>query len=135
MTLDETIRDLVRQEVERALREQVEQTDEEVADERLADPPTDPTHHYVNKRAEPCESCGWKPPRYAGGTSVMHIHHITARCAGGGDNPENLIRLCPNCHVIAHRLLYVRKPGGWNRWPTTREDLLTRLGLLYGTVR
>ncbi len=29
-------------------------------------------------------------------------HHIRTRGAGGGDEPENLLRLCYECHQIAH---------------------------------
>jgi len=32
-------------------------------------------------------------------------HHIVPRCLGGGDEPENLIRLSARQHLIAHLLL------------------------------
>lgn len=32
-------------------------------------------------------------------------HHITPRCMGGNDNPENLVKLTAREHFIAHRLL------------------------------
>lgn len=41
-----------------------------------------------------CELCG-RP-------GVVHVHHIRSRGAGGGDEPENLISLCPECHAKAH---------------------------------
>lgn len=32
-------------------------------------------------------------------------HHIKPRCLGGGDEPENLVRLTPEDHLFAHLLL------------------------------
>jgi len=32
----------------------------------------------------------------------IHIHHIRSRGAGGGDEIENLITLCFNCHRKVH---------------------------------
>lgn len=32
-------------------------------------------------------------------------HHIKPRCLGGGDEPENIIRLTPEDHLFAHMLL------------------------------
>ena len=32
-------------------------------------------------------------------------HHIVPRCMGGGDEPENLVRLTPEEHFVAHQLL------------------------------
>ena len=45
------------------------------------------------KRSE-CEICG----RFTNNEP----HHIISRGAGGPDVPENLIQLCPICHVKAH---------------------------------
>ena len=41
-----------------------------------------------------CELCGRPGP--------VHVHHIKSRGAGGGDVPENLISLCPECHAEVH---------------------------------
>ena len=41
-----------------------------------------------------CERCG----RAAG----IEPHHIFTRGAGGKENKENLIQLCPACHIGAH---------------------------------
>lgn len=35
----------------------------------------------------------------------FEIHHIKPRCLGGGDEPDNLIRLTPEDHYFAHMLL------------------------------
>ncbi|MCL2495368.1 MAG: HNH endonuclease [Oscillospiraceae bacterium] len=33
---------------------------------------------------------------------VIHVHHVRSRALGGGNEPGNLIALCPVCHAIAH---------------------------------
>lgn len=41
-------------------------------------------------------------------------HHIKPRCLGGGDEPENMIRLTPEDHLFAHILLaWIH---GWKLW-------------------
>lgn len=37
-------------------------------------------------------------------TAELEVHHILPKCKGGADNPVNLITLCRNCHVLAHRV-------------------------------
>jgi len=32
----------------------------------------------------------------------MNTHHIVARCDGGDDAPDNLVRLCQPCHLVVH---------------------------------
>jgi len=63
-----------------------------------------------------CEHCGKK---------AVDIHHIIYRSRGGGDNVENLIALCRECHEMAHeneltpgdlKLLHARRMGA-----TTKE--------------
>jgi hypothetical protein len=34
---------------------------------------------------------------------AIDIHHIWEVSAGGGDDPSNLIALCPMCHALYHR--------------------------------
>lgn len=34
------------------------------------------------------------------------LHHITPKCLGGGDSPDNLVRLTAKEHYVAHHLLY-----------------------------
>jgi hypothetical protein len=34
---------------------------------------------------------------------VLDIHHIWEVSGGGGDDPSNLIALCPTCHALYHR--------------------------------
>lgn len=42
-------------------------------------------------------------------------HHIKPRCLGGGDEPENIIRLTPEDHIFAHVLLarWLDDRGSW----------------------
>src|ERR1700722_5040761 len=34
---------------------------------------------------------------------ALDMHHISEVSAGGGDDPSNLIALCPTCHALYHR--------------------------------
>ena len=52
-------------------------------------------YKYENWK-NPCAHCGWNK-------SETIIHHIVPRCLGGGDNIDNLITVCPNCHLMIHR--------------------------------
>jgi hypothetical protein len=38
-------------------------------------------------------------------------HHIVPRCMGGDDSPENKVRLTPEEHFVAHKLLVRMYPG------------------------
>src|SRR4249919_1705765 len=40
----------------------------------------------------------------------FEVHHIVPRCIGGGDEPENLVRLTPEEHYVAHQLLVKMHP-------------------------
>lgn len=42
-----------------------------------------------------CSICGWNE-------ASCDLHHIVPRKNGGGDNFDNLIVVCPNCHRICH---------------------------------
>jgi hypothetical protein len=37
------------------------------------------------------------------GILALDMHHIWEVSAGGGDDPSNLIALCPTCHAMYHR--------------------------------
>ena len=37
------------------------------------------------------------------GILALDMHHIWEVSAGGGDEPSNLIALCPTCHALYHR--------------------------------
>ncbi len=41
----------------------------------------------------------------------FEVHHIKPRCFGGGNEPENLVRLTPEDHLFAHLLLAVIHGG------------------------
>src|SRR6266576_6671098 len=37
------------------------------------------------------------------GILALDMHHIWEVVAGGGDEPSNLVALCPTCHALYHR--------------------------------
>lgn len=41
----------------------------------------------------------------------VEVHHILPRCMGGGDESENLVRLTPEEHYVAHQLLVKMHPN------------------------
>ena len=42
----------------------------------------------------------------------LEVHHITPVCVGGGDEPENLVTLCKECHQQRHKDIQINhKPG------------------------
>lgn len=41
----------------------------------------------------------------------VEVHHIVPRCLGGSDKPDNLVRLTPEEHFVAHLLLVRIYPG------------------------
>ncbi len=34
---------------------------------------------------------------------TLDIHHVIAVSGGGGNTPDNLLALCPNCHALHHK--------------------------------
>lgn len=48
---------------------------------------------------EPCEICAVR--------QGVHVHHVTFRSQGGGDEPENVLWLCHVCHGEQHGLRVV----------------------------
>lgn len=42
----------------------------------------------------------------------LEVHHISPVCNGGGDEPENLVTLCKDCHRKRHKNITLKhKPG------------------------
>ncbi|GAG27104.1 unnamed protein product, partial [marine sediment metagenome] len=37
------------------------------------------------------------------GIITIDVHHIVSVKKGGGNKPNNLLALCPNCHALVHR--------------------------------
>jgi 5-methylcytosine-specific restriction endonuclease McrA len=58
---------------------------------------------YRHLRAEVLERDGWRC-QHCGARQHLEIHHICFRSRLGGDNHENLITLCTNCHSEIHRM-------------------------------
>ena len=51
-----------------------------------------------------CKLCNTK-------TDYLEPHHIIPRSRGGLDNESNLIKLCIDCHGLAHNVDFKRKDG------------------------
>lgn len=47
-------------------------------------------------RKNKCQACGYS------NISNLPIHHMIERKDGGSDKEENLLLLCPNCHIEIH---------------------------------
>lgn len=67
-------------------------------------------------------------------------HHITPKCLGGNDDPDNLVDLTPEEHYIAHQLLvkmYPSHPGlVWAAIKMTQNSFATtRSNKLYGWLK
>jgi hypothetical protein len=60
--------------------------------------------------------------RVCGSTNLVQVHHIQFRSKGGGNEPENLIALCGDCHDGAHNKVR-------NYLPPWELELLVRLNL------
>ena len=46
-------------------------------------------------------------------------HHLIARSAGGTDHPDNMVKVCPNCHRLLHFSLWQLTSKGkeWMGYP------------------
>jgi len=45
-----------------------------------------------------CEICGEENPK------TLEEHHVVPRRYGGSDRPENIVKLCSNCHAAVERI-------------------------------
>ena len=52
-----------------------------------------------------CKLCSKK-------TEHLEIHHIIPKSRGGSDDECNLIKLCTECHGLAHDVCFVNERGG-----------------------
>jgi hypothetical protein len=65
-----------------------------------------------------CQGCLWEPPPLVRDSwELLRSHHIIPVAAGGFDGFENMILLCPTCHLLVHRM-FSFTGGTWNG-PTT----------------
>lgn len=63
-----------------------------------------------------CQSCLAKGRP----TPATEVHHMVAKAHGGGDEPENLISICHECHseaTIRQAGKRVRQRVGQDGWP------------------
>ncbi len=70
----------------------------------------------------------------------FETHHVLPRCLGGGNSPENLVRLTPEEHFVAHQLLVKIHPGNPKlvfaaMMMTSSHRYLTRRNKAYGWIR
>lgn len=49
-----------------------------------------------------CDNCG--NDNY----NILQVHHKIERCNGGTDDLDNIVLLCPNCHMVEHH--------GYGKW-------------------
>jgi len=76
--------------------------------------------------------------RYLFGYSEKH--HIQPKCLGGTDSPDNIVRLTPEEHYIAHLMLVRMNPGNHRLlWAavamTNQTGRMGRQNKLYGWLR
>jgi hypothetical protein len=45
--------------------------------------------------------------------SYSERHHVVPKCMGGSDDPDNLVKLTPEEHYLAHQLLVKIHPGNY----------------------
>lgn len=67
-------------------------------------------------------------------------HHIVPKCLGGDNSPENIVRLTPEEHYLAHQLLVKIHPGNHKLlWAavsmTNSTKVMARNNKLYGWLR
>lgn len=55
---------------------------------------------------------------------ARHIHHITPRCKGGTDHPNNLLFVCNRCHTKIHSAA-----GDFSRWGKVGGAITARKGV------
>ena len=57
-------------------------------------------HRYLKHKGDRCVMC-----RKGAHEAQLYVHHIVPQHDGGGDSPSNLLTLCWECHVNAHRYI------------------------------
>lgn len=67
-----------------------------------------------------CGGCLLNPSK-AFEDSLLEKHHIVPRSLGGTDKAENLVNLCPTCHVLAHIAIRLGRMTFWNKAETCEQ--------------
>jgi 5-methylcytosine-specific restriction endonuclease McrA len=57
---------------------------------------------YRELHRQVLERDGWRC-QVCGSMQQLQVHHLKFRSQSGGDEEQNLITLCPECHVQVHR--------------------------------
>ena len=63
---------------------------------------------YVQLRGQVLDRDHWRC-QVCGSRQQLQVHHKELRSQCGSDSPENLITLCEQCHLRAHRLKLSRQ--------------------------
>ena len=77
----------------------------------------------AGKNMERCEKCG--------AVTYCHPHHIVPQSAGGGDDIDNCLSLCFDCHVGDRGI----HNGCWSVGDLVDEDMLMKLKKRYGVIK
>lgn len=61
--------------------------------------------YILNKANGICQNCNSPAPfkKKKNNTPYLEAHHMDELSKGGIDHPDNMVALCPNCHVEIHR--------------------------------
>lgn len=81
---------------------------------------------------ENCEICGSPKSKVA-----LHDHHMKHRAAGGLDIPENVIKVCGECHTLCHAgniKLWKQIEIVASREGKTTEEICEAIGLLVDKI-
>lgn len=84
---------------------------------RSAEPPEPPAAHRMRETREGAAMDYRRHyvalidrARYRELHGYTEKHHVLPRCLGGGDEPQNIVRLTPEEHFVAHQLLMRMHP-------------------------
>jgi len=58
------------------------------------------SYHELHRQV--LERDGWRC-QTCGSMQTLHVHHLKFRSQAGGDEEQNLITLCEECHTRIHR--------------------------------
>jgi len=56
---------------------------------------------YCQLHRQVLQRDGWRC-QFCGSMQNLHVHHLKFRSHSGGDEEQNLITLCAECHAQAH---------------------------------
>jgi len=78
----------------------------------------------IKKYGNKCELCGYP--------LTVDTHHIIPKHNGGPHEINNLMVICPNCHALITRKIFIIKSR--KSIPNIRKKILARLKLFYSNL-